>query len=247
FAPIFSDASATFPRSLAEGTVVVDLQATDGPLDVLAWRIAGGDPEGIFGIRVDTGEVFLANRQALLASAKDSWQLQVEVQDSGYDGFFPRKSAAATLTLQRDASGGGSPFEQWAEANGIPGAQPEDDGDHDGVSNLLEFALGGDPGVADADLLGLRVSVVAEGSASWVHLTHRRRQNADAIGLSYALVVSPSLTPADWQPVELSSVGFVPSTEGLPPGYESVTLRLAESLPESASARFYRLEVSLDE
>jgi len=245
FAPVLSDASAAFPSGVPEGAVVADMEATDGPLDVLAWRIADGDPERIFGIKVDTGEVFVADRQALLASANESWQLQVEVQDSGYGGLYPRKSAVATLTLQRIA--GGSPFEQWAEASGIPGARPEDDGDHDGMVNLLEFAMGGDPREADADLLRLRISIVSDGGASWVHLTHRRRQDASAIGLSYApLAAEAPLTP-NWQPTELSSIGFAPSTEGLPPGYESITVRLAEPVPASASARFYRLEISLPE
>ncbi|MBN8249407.1 MAG: hypothetical protein J0L84_18430, partial [Verrucomicrobia bacterium] len=243
FAPVVSDASATFASNIAEGSVVADLEAIDSPLDVLAWRITGGDPEGIFGIRTDTGEVVVANRQALLASSAASWQVQVEVQDSGYDGLHPRKSTAATVTLQRAA--GVDPFEQWAEANGIPGALRGDDGDGDGISNLLEFAFGGDPRSADPDALRPRLSVVTEAAGTWVHLTYRRRQDAAAIGLIYAPLVAPTLVLPVWQPAALADIGFFPSTEGLPPGYESVTIRLAEVVPATDAARFHRIEVTL--
>ncbi|MBM3861426.1 MAG: hypothetical protein FJ395_17500 [Verrucomicrobia bacterium] len=40
-------------------------------------------------------------------------------------------------------------YTTWASANGIPGELPENDYDNDGLSNLMEYALGLDPKVSN--------------------------------------------------------------------------------------------------
>jgi len=243
FAPVTADASATVSSSAASGTVVADLDATDSSLDLAVWRIAGGNEEGIFAVSPDDGTVTVANRSAFQASTQTSWTLQMEVQDSGYGDLYPRRKSPALLTLTRVA--GGSPFEDWANAQGIPGARPGDDSDGDGASNLLEFALGGDPEASDAALLSPRLSVIRVESESRAFLTFRRRLDAGAAGLTYLPASASPLSGGAWGPAALD--GETTATPaGLPEGYEEVTVRLADAIPSGEAQRFLRVEVTLE-
>ena len=46
-------------------------------------------------------------------------------------------------------TGGTSGYASWADSHGIPGQPAEGDFDHDGISNLMEYALGLDPTVSN--------------------------------------------------------------------------------------------------
>lgn len=243
YAPQMSDASATVSSGAAAGTMVADLGATDSPLDLLAWRIAGGNEEGIFTVDPDEGIVSVSNREALLASSRSSWLLTMEVQDSGYGDLYPRQITSAALTITR--TGTASPFAAWAESKGIPGARPDDDGDGDGVINLLEYAFGGDPKAADEASLRPRLTLVDKDAATEVQLTFRRRLDPVASGLTYLPEVSPALASEGWGPVTTAGESTSSAVEGLPPGYEEVTLRLAETVPAGDATRFFRIQVSL--
>jgi fibronectin-binding autotransporter adhesin len=62
--------------------------------------------------------------------------------------------------------GGGSNYASWAAANGIPGQPAEGDFDNDGLSNLLEYALGKNPTLSSqpAGTLAGNVFTVTKGS-----------------------------------------------------------------------------------
>ena len=69
-------------------------------------------------------------------------------------------------------------YSMWAAAGGISGAAT-DDSDHDGISNLMEFALAADPATSDAHLLP---TVTATTNA--VTLSYRQRTNASGLVLT---------------------------------------------------------------
>lgn len=82
--------------------------------------------------------------------------------------------ATGVLSL---ATAGGASYSTWAGANGIPGEAPGDDFDGDGLSNLIEYALGTNPttsSVPAGSLSGGVVSfnkgadAVANGDITWI-------------------------------------------------------------------------------
>jgi len=74
--------------------------------------------------------------------------------NANYAVFRDQTDSSATITYLRGSANGGihaiqivptlSPYEFWAQSNGIT-SLPNDDSDNDGFSNLLEFALFTDP------------------------------------------------------------------------------------------------------
>jgi len=83
-------------------------------------------------------------------------------------------------------------FANWAEKNGL--VAPDDafdaDPDKDGLNNLSEYALGGDPNVADASGV-LPLNEVNE--AGVVEYIYRRRLDRANLGLTYGLNTSTNL------------------------------------------------------
>jgi hypothetical protein len=124
-----------------------------------------------------------------------------------------------------------SPLEQWRQtAFGSPadsgaGADAADP-DHDGLPNLIEYALGTDPRQPDA------ASPLTFGLAG-DHLVMSFHRIADP-SLTYAVEATDSLVPAGWSPI-WSSTG-ANNTAGL----VEVTDPLATG---GATTRFLRLSV----
>ncbi len=236
-APILSPAEGTVERSAGESTLVVDVNATDSPLDVLAWRIRGGNDEGIFRIDTDTGAIAVAKPDTLKASAQSAWNLEVEVQDSGYGDLYPRLTSTTTVPITVKSAL--SPFAEWAVAAGIPGEGPDGDSDNDQASNELEFAFGGDPRKPDAVLLLPRVSTTTVGGTPRIQLRHFRRLDSTSIGMAYKPLSLTRLAPEGWAPAEILST-TTRTGEGIPAGYEEVTYEMADDV----ETRFFRVSVS---
>lgn len=79
-------------------------------------------------------------------------------------------------TLKLKVTGGGS-YTTWADANGIPGEPASGDFEEDGISNLVEYALGTDPtvstqpaGVFSGNVITFTkgADAIANGDVSWV-------------------------------------------------------------------------------
>ncbi len=89
-------------------------------------------------------------------------------------------------------------FADWAAGHGLTGtdtdrdADPENGGLGDGYNNLVEFALGMDPTIADA---GSEESIgtAAEGGTNYFEYVHNRRADYAAQGLSYLLLDKTNL------------------------------------------------------
>ena len=101
------------------------------------------------------GEITLSgDRRPILGEA---WFHAVEGTTATYDAGLNR-----TLI---SVGGAGSPFSEWAAASGIPEGErgADHDPDRDGVVNLLEFALAGEP--ASPGSRGIHVPVPTPGGA----------------------------------------------------------------------------------
>jgi hypothetical protein len=237
-APVITRIEGAVERNATESTVVADVDASDSTLDVLAWRIRGGTEEGIFRINTDSGSIAVARPDVLKASPNGSWNLEVEVQDSGYDGLYPRLSATSVIPISVTYSG--SPFAEWATTAGIPGESPDGDFDSDQASNLMEFAFGGDPKKPDLELINPKVSTITVGTTSRIQLRHFRRLDSTTIGMAYKPLTSTRLAQDGWAPAEILST-TTRTGNGIPAGYEEV----AYEIVGDGEAQFFRIAVSI--
>ena len=152
-----------------------------------------------------------------------------------------RLTARETLALHVvDAP---SLLDAWSEHYGITDLGIDSDGD--GFSNLLEYALGGDPTIPD-----LRnqpaLSIVSDAGAEYLALGFMKRLGTTDPNLSYTLVAADNLqTPiANW------AVGYAAlpseSAASVPSGFERVLWRDVSAVDNltSLSRRFVALKVS---
>ncbi len=153
---------------------------------------------------------------------------------SSYDGATAA-SASTILQLQET-------FTSWS--NGLTDPAPSADPDHDGFSNLLEYAFGGSP--TTASLLtpdGRNLAVKIQKTGNNLLIRFPRRTDAAARGLTYTPEVSTTLS-SGWSAVlpsgsTLTAASFSP----IATGFEEATLTLPLSTPQ----RFIRVNISLSE
>lgn len=123
------------------------------------------------------------------------------------------------------------------------GAGADDvDPDGDGLDNLLEYALGGDPQLSDSVSLLPRLTINMDGRAEF-HFT----RDPSKTDVSYIMQVSDSLQFGSWADIASSTEGSVTSSNGDYGVSESggaeinVTFTESEEVPMS---RFFRLRVT---
>jgi fibronectin-binding autotransporter adhesin len=153
-------------------------------------------------------------------------------------------SGLGTYTLNASGylvAGASSAYETWKAAN-APGSHPADDTDGDGVSNAVEFVLGGTSATKDLDKLPA-VSIT-DGN-----LTFTFKRDVDSIDPATALFIETSTDLATWNTspspytVPDGAVANNPGVtviEDTPAGFDTVTL----SVPQGLNAKkFARLKV----
>jgi len=132
-------------------------------------------------------------------------------------------------------------FRSWSA--GLSEGDLSDDPDRDGISNLQEYAFGGDPeepglsSPGDGEALLPTVEMLEDGLV----FNHLQRTDAAARALSYLVEVSPDLSDGSWETLEPSAGQIETTPAG--DGFERIRIRL----DETAGAGFYRLRVELDE
>lgn len=142
------------------------------------------------------------------------------------------------------ANSGTTDYEAWKGANftALELADPlvsgdAADPDADGISNLLEFALGGLPKTSDVSILSV-ASLTAVGADRHFTFTYQRRMPPSAV------TVKPE-TSEDLMAWDDSAALFTTvSTSALPGGLEEVVVRLAA--PVSSVPGFVRLKATLN-
>ena len=134
-----------------------------------------------------------------------------------------------------------STYSGWKIDHGLYGneADNESDTDYDGVKQLLEFALGGDPNANDTNILPSQ-ALIEYGGSTYLELTVRR-----PIGLS-GIAYTPQTTN-DLNNWPSDSVGIddpTPEPQNNADGTETVVYRRSQALSQSGQA-FIRLNISV--
>jgi autotransporter-associated beta strand protein len=99
FPPAFSDRTVVLPMTAPNGSVIATLTASDSAADALAYKIISGNVSNTFALNPSTGELLISDNSSFATYAISNFVLRVLVQDSGYGGLYPLKSAIATVTL----------------------------------------------------------------------------------------------------------------------------------------------------
>ncbi|VGO12578.1 hypothetical protein PDESU_01131 [Pontiella desulfatans] len=139
------------------------------------------------------------------------------------------------VTLTRDSAP--SPYDVWAGGWGVDIGGPNDDFvDNDGMDNLLEYALDGNPTADDAgDKLPV-FTVAEDGGSDWFYYVHNER--TDDSSLAYAVKLKGNLAiDPEWVTNGVEFVDEVAITNN----FKSVTNRT-----DIGDAEFIRLEVQQD-
>ncbi|MFM8655405.1 MAG: hypothetical protein ACKODZ_11895, partial [Verrucomicrobiota bacterium] len=131
-----------------------------------------------------------------------------------------------------------TPIESWGSGFGLSGssAGANADPDGDGVANLTEYALGGNPTQA-AGRLGPSVSTTNTNGTNWLRFAYRARTN-DA-----ALVIQPvfkvNLTETNW-----STNGVVQKVSGQSAGDGVHEDQVWQTPVGAETRRFLKLNIS---
>ncbi len=129
-------------------------------------------------------------------------------------------------------------FAGWMNGYSVSGQTAmTDDYDGDGMDNLTEYALGGNPELSDAGAI-LPLAAVDSENNLFIYV-YNRRTDAETRGLSYTLETDTSLFADAWTTSGVTEAG----TGYAPAGFESVTNTVAADL----DARFLRLQIGLTE
>lgn len=139
------------------------------------------------------------------------------------------------------APGNATPFQQWLLAHGLPmdgsgSGSATASPCNDGLTNLIKYALGLDPGVSGPSGR-LASATVNDGSGEYLAFTYIRPEPAPA-SVTYRVEGSSDLSAASW-----SDTGIVPVSSFVNGGLRTITVR--DSTPMSVgNQRFLRLKVT---
>lgn len=157
---------------------------------------------------------------ALTVSNVTSWSLSLNsdgTSDPGIGSIGFRYSVTAV------------PYDYWAEGWGVDIGAITDDYEQDGMDNLLEYALGGNPTNDDASTV---MPTASAGNDGWFYYVHNERTDDDS--LSYTVKLKDNLVYGEW-----TTTGVVFHGESADiDSFKSVTNRT-----DVNSAEFLRLEV----
>lgn len=152
-------------NSVQEADVSVSLIDDQNPflaegLQDTAYEIFGGGVQqvgtaGTFGSFGDAGTVeFALDLYRIVARNDVAGQVDGPVREGTYEGTITINSSGQVSFISQGAAG--SNYDSWMDAfasitdenDKLPGADP----DQDGLSNLMEFVLNGDPSASDTDI-----------------------------------------------------------------------------------------------
>ena len=134
-------------------------------------------------------------------------------------------------------------YSAWSDGLAAPG--PNEDPDHDGVINLLEYAFGGEPQTSSMlSPAGVQLGPVASEESGQVVVRFPIRSDAMARGLNYVMEYSTTLAAGSWSSTpppgtEVEDVSFGPACSGF--------LRRTLRFNASGSPLFCRVRVELEE
>jgi hypothetical protein len=160
---------------------------------------------------------------------------------AGSLGLAPSDNVDALDVILGTVDPGG--YIGWAQQYSLVGGDAALDADvdefgiGDGMDNLLEYALGGDPTVSDAATIQPTGSITQEGGINWfVHVHNERTDDGD---LTFTVQLNTNLVSGTWTS---TGVEFVDESGVDGNGFKSVTNRISA---DAETQQFLRLEVGM--
>ncbi len=137
--------------------------------------------------------------------------------------------------LQIGVPGIGGGYDLWMESFGLAGADTlrTADVEPDGVVNLIEYALGGDPTVDDAAATLPTAETISEGGTNWLEYVYNRRKDYVIRNLEYNVETTTNLVANTWtnDHYSVSGIGSIDDN------FEAVTNRVDTDLEGSSFLR----------
>ena len=180
------------------------------------------DPVG--GTNITSSGVF----EWMMANNRLSIDGVVDTNASSYNITYDGWSGKLRLPGALDA---GEKYVAWVESFGLSATNESgsitNDFDLDGLENLTEYALGGNPVIPDADSINPTISTMA--GTNTLAYVYNRRFDADARKLTYGLTVTTdALTSATWSPI---GTALETGSDPIDAFFESVTNTIPTSTP----------------
>jgi fibronectin-binding autotransporter adhesin len=224
------------------GAGAVAFQVADFSSDKL---VAGGIDPSALTLEVQAAETLTGNAYVLVdsASAVTGPFASVTGIPSGYSLSYSYNDGVDSNNIALVKEGGSSPFQNWAgTTHGLSGAgaEPGADPDSDGLSNLVEFVIGGNP-KASGDPLPTAIV-----SGENMVFTFRRADLAlTEPGIATVAEYSTSLDDGWTTAVDgTNSVFILVTNDGFETGVDKVEVSVPRSLTSSGKL-FARLKVTI--
>ncbi len=127
-----------------------------------------------------------------------------------------------TLTVTTGPTG--TPYQLWENSQGIIGAGPDVDSDNDGISNAIEYVIGGDPSGPNSDSRAL-LPVITRNDTT---LTCVFRRTDASLASNPAKVKYGTDLLTDWVTAQhgVDGVSIVEENDGFGPGVDKVTVSI---------------------
>jgi hypothetical protein len=154
-----------------------------------------------------------------------SWVLEFWSRTDEQDFALGSVKLAYTMDLNLPPTA----YDNWAEAWGVDIGAITNDYEQDGMDNLLEYALGGNPTNDDAATI---MPTASAGNDGWFYYVHDERTDDDS--LNYTVKLKDNLVYGEWTTTGVVFHGESAKTDS----FKSVTNRT-----DVNSAEFLRLEV----
>lgn len=164
----------------------------------------------------------------------------IQIDDSAFVGVgtWSVQVSGTSVNLVYSA-GSGTPYSNWAAANGIAGATADQDSDGDGIANGIEFVLGGDPSGPNSASNSLLPTITTD--ATHVNFTFRRTDESAVLDpyVQYTTTLTGTWTDAQ---TGVNGVLVQETNNGFGTGVDSVTVKIPRTLA-SGGKLFARLRV----
>ena len=125
---------------------------------------------------------------------------------------------------------GGSAFDSWASANGVTGGSA--DSDDDGISNAIEFVIGGDPSGPGSESSGLLPTATTD--ANYLIVVYRRSDASASMAAAQQPYVEygSSLTAGTWTKAQNGVNGVIITADNdfIGTGIDRVTVKIPKTL-----------------
>lgn len=182
-------------------------------------------------------------------SALGIWQAMIDNEQVSIDGVVETNASMFTITqigqgsiLKLDDGSTQTPTEaysSWIDGFDVADPSMTADSDSDGLSNLSEYALLGDPSDPASQGQSAEISVVDESGTNWFYYVHFERTDKSSVGLTYT-PEQTSVLGAGW-----SVAGIDPVDSGAgPAGFNAVTSKVSMAADDQ---KFLHVKIELSE